>query len=187
MKIQVWHIALATVAGLTIYPKVVPQASSQASALPQQNTSATLTSINNVVQKWNGKSVFDLGCPSIYRRGNGSVCCANIVSQVLKTANVNVSGSDAVMPLVKQLRDAGWQQVPIDEAPKGAVVFNNRYCDMTTRNPGQHIGIATEFGAKTTADSWGQILRIHDDYVVGTRREIMRKGGDCGGALIPPS
>lgn len=187
MKIQVWHIALATVVGLTIFPKVVPQASSQASALPQQNTSATLTNINNIVQKWNGKNVFDLGCPVKFKRNGGSACCANMVTSVLKQSGVDINGSDWVMPLVEELRDAGWQQVPIDKAPKGSVVFNNKYCDTSNRNPGQHMGIATEFGARSTADSWQQSFQIHQGYAIGSRLELMRKGGNCGGALVPPS
>ncbi len=195
----VWRdrlIIASTIAALPIgialsggnLPVQMPAIAAQSNATqPQSN--ATLDAIMNQVRSREGKTVWELGCPKSYatRGGNGSVCCANQVSAALKAAGVDIAGSDAVVTVVQQLRDLGWQQVPIDQAPPGAVIFSNKWGKAIVKNPGQHIEIATSFGAKTSAGSWGAKFTSHADYVTGSHRQWMQRGGDFGGALVPPS
>lgn len=175
--------------GLAISSGKMPESITlPAIAATQPANQATLDAIMHQVRSRQGKSVWDLGCPTKYatRGGNGSVCCANQVSEALKAAGVPIQGSDAVVHLVAELRSLGWQQIPIDQAPPGAVVFSNRWGEAIVKNPGQHIEIVTVVGATKSAGSWGAKFTEHSDYVTGSHRQWMQKGGEFGGALVPP-
>ena len=54
-----------------------------------------------------------------------NVCCANFVSAVLEKAGLITHGqrSDAVVTLDRNLRNDGWQQVPLSQAKPGDVVI----------------------------------------------------------------
>lgn len=77
----------------------------------------------------------------------GVLGCAQVVSEALKNAGVNISGSLAVVGVRDQLRAIGWQTVTPPPFQEGDVV-------VWSRPPGgnhKHIGIAVESGNSVMA------------------------------------
>lgn len=150
---------------------------------PYTPSTAALARIAEAAQSLEGGNVFSIGCPQSYRRGTGSVCCARVVSTVLAQAGVSFTPSDAVVVLVANLKKKGWIQIPIAEAPRGAVVFH----DKTPGSHGeQHVGICSNAGCSLAWNSWQQRFSNNGYPSMKSFAPTLARGGNWGGALVPP-
>gem|GEM_PF-5034428 len=142
-----------------------------------------LSVIKASAESYAGKGVFEVGCPRDYRRGSGSVCCARLVSMVLKRAKVKFQPSDNVNELVRNLKRAGWTQVPAANAPVGSVIFH----DKTPNAYGsQHVGVCATTGCASAWNSWQQRFLLNKYPSMNLYSPYIQRGGAWGGALVPP-
>lgn len=61
---------------------------------------------------------------------NGNLGCAASVSEVLQAAGYNYANNAGVDNLIVQLKERGWQQVPLSQAQPGDVLWNSHHIGL---------------------------------------------------------